>query len=277
MGYKGTEPYEGLATLHWAAVSQEGSGQREDPARLRGAVERYGQPALEVGCGTGRLLLELRQQGYAVDGCDLSLEMLYLCAEAARQRGLGVDLYWQAMQDLHRPRRYRSILVPCGSFMHLVARAEALEALRRFHAHLLPEGALLLELYLGHGFPLPRVLPAEWKLVRKLRPESEGSSLLVEKRAYAADPLEQIFTDQRRYTLLRQERVVREEVRPARYRWYGKVEVSVMLAWAGFQEIDVRLHRPSPSDSHELDQGPRMMVTARREVVTEAKIEESLP
>lgn len=264
MGYKGTEPYEGLATLHWAAVDEGCSEQPENLRRMRRAVKRFGQPALEVGCGSGRLLLELRRQGFEVDGCDLSLEMLNLCVDAARRRGLDVDLYWQAMQRLDLPRRYKVILVPCGSFMHLVEQTEALEALGRFHTHLEPGGALVLDLYLGNPRLVTETLPAEWEKVMQLPQPSAGASLVVEKRAYTIDPLEQIFTAQRRYRLLHRDRVVREEVRPAKYRWYGKVELEVMLAWAGFQDVEIAVHNLEQSNSHEFRERPRMVVTAQR-------------
>lgn len=264
MGYKGTEPYEGLATLHWAALDEGGPGQREDLARMRRAIDRFGQPALEVGCGAGRLLLELRAQGYEVDGCDLSLDMLNLCKDAARLRRFDVDLYWQAMQELDLPRRYSSILVPCGAFMHLVERAEALEALRRFRAHLLPGGALVLDLHLVNSLPVTDALPADWERVRQLRKTPEGNRLLVERRAFSVDPLEQIFTDQLRYRLLQKDHVVREEVRRGKYRWYGRVELGVMLAWAGFQEVEVTIHEVQPGQRRETHEKSCMVVTARR-------------
>jgi ubiquinone/menaquinone biosynthesis C-methylase UbiE len=58
-------------------------------------VLRHCQPPgrfLDLGCGTGRLLLTLAQHGYEPVGVDLSPEMLQVAREKARQAGLSVEL-----------------------------------------------------------------------------------------------------------------------------------------------------------------------------------------
>jgi ubiquinone/menaquinone biosynthesis C-methylase UbiE len=77
-------------------------------------IERYGQPALDAGCGTGRLLLPYLRAGLDVDGSDISPDMLALCREKAEREGLSPGLYVQAMHELGLPRTYRTIFV-CGS------------------------------------------------------------------------------------------------------------------------------------------------------------------
>jgi len=56
-------------------------------------VATTGQPALDVGCGTGRLLLDFLASGMDIDGVDNSPEILALCCETAQQRGLEPRLY----------------------------------------------------------------------------------------------------------------------------------------------------------------------------------------
>jgi len=46
-----------------------------------------GQPALDAGCGTGRLLVPWLRAGLDVDGCDASADMVTLCRERARREG----------------------------------------------------------------------------------------------------------------------------------------------------------------------------------------------
>ncbi len=47
---------------------------------------------IDLGCGTGRLLLPFARQGYRVLGVDLSAEMLKVAAEKARAASVAVDL-----------------------------------------------------------------------------------------------------------------------------------------------------------------------------------------
>jgi ubiquinone/menaquinone biosynthesis C-methylase UbiE len=69
-------------------------------------ILKYGQPALDVGCGTGRLLLDYLAQGIDIDGVDNSPEMLAICAEKAQQLGLHPQLFEQPMERLDLPRTY---------------------------------------------------------------------------------------------------------------------------------------------------------------------------
>ena len=55
-----------------------------------------GQPALDVGCGSGRLLVPWITSGLDVDGVDASADMLGACRDAARAVGCSPALYVQA-------------------------------------------------------------------------------------------------------------------------------------------------------------------------------------
>src|SRR5207248_3112630 len=97
-------------------------------------IEDGGEPALDVACGTGRLLLPWLRSGLDVDGCDVSADMIALCREQATRDGLSPTLFVQAMHELDPPRSYRTIFV-CGAFGLGSDRRRDLEALRRFHEH----------------------------------------------------------------------------------------------------------------------------------------------
>src|SRR6266550_247114 len=48
-------------------------------------VTEFGQPVLDVGCGTGRILLDFLVQRIDIDGVDNSPEMLAVCREKANK------------------------------------------------------------------------------------------------------------------------------------------------------------------------------------------------
>ncbi len=107
-------------------------------------IGRYGQPVLDLACGTGRLLLPLLQAGIDVDGCDISGDMLYHCQRKAASQGFHPNLYQQPMHAIDLPRKYKMIYL-CNSFGRAGSREKDLETLRRCHAHLENGGALLLK------------------------------------------------------------------------------------------------------------------------------------
>ena len=130
----------GVVARWWAEFNVSGP----EIAYFQQFIEDDGQPALDVACGTGRLLVPYLRAGLDVDGCDISPDMLALCREAAEREGLSPTLYAQAMHELDLPRRYRTILV-CGGFGLGGTREQDLEALRRLHEHLEPGGVLVLD------------------------------------------------------------------------------------------------------------------------------------
>src|ERR1051325_4801737 len=100
----------GLVATWWDEVNQGGP----EIDYFRRFVEG-GQPALDVACGTGRLLLPYLRAGLDVDGTDISPDMLALCRDKAAREGFSPNLYQQAMHELDLPRKYKTIYL-CGSF-----------------------------------------------------------------------------------------------------------------------------------------------------------------
>ena len=99
--------HHGLVAREWAEFAIDGG---EEALCFRKIIETSGQPALDLGCGSGRLLLLYLQAGLDVDGCDYSRDMLAQCQERAKREGLSPRLYAQAMHELDLPRRYRTIV-----------------------------------------------------------------------------------------------------------------------------------------------------------------------
>jgi SAM-dependent methyltransferase len=110
-------------------------------------VEAAGAPALELGCGDGEPLLELRRRGYDVEGVDSSADMLARCRAHAAAEGLEVTLHHQRMEGLALGRRYRSIYLAGPTFTLLPDDETALRALRAVRSHLDDDGLALIPLF----------------------------------------------------------------------------------------------------------------------------------
>ena len=79
MGQDVTTWHYGLVARWWAEFNVGG----DDVGFFWDAIERCGEPALDAGCGTGRLLLPFLRSGMDVDGSDVSGDMLGWCATKA--------------------------------------------------------------------------------------------------------------------------------------------------------------------------------------------------
>jgi SAM-dependent methyltransferase len=225
------EDYTGLATVAWDLFSGEAPGP--DHPFFRKLLEQNLGPALDVGCGTGRLLLPYLSAGLEVEGVDPTGDMLARCREKAEQRGLAPVLYRQSMETLDLPRRYRTIFVPCGTFQLVVDRDAAFEALRRFRRHLEPGGVLALTIF-NRWKEMESEELGEWKL-RARGALPDGTELVKDAMTDRRDLIEQTLTVQVRCRLFQSERLLREQVCPTAERWYFKHEATLMLEKAGFR------------------------------------------
>src|SRR5687767_1710843 len=121
--------YQGLMAELWDLFRGDTSTWA-DRKLYRELVSETGEPVLDVGCGTGRILLDFLQDGVDIDGVDNSPEMLSLCRQKAEALGLQPKLYLQWMEALDLPRRYRTILVPSSSFQLVVEPQKARQAIQ---------------------------------------------------------------------------------------------------------------------------------------------------
>src|SRR5215510_2816406 len=92
-----------------------------DQAFFYDRIRHNGGVALEIACGTGRLLVPFLRDGLAVEGVDASAEMLAICRTKAAHVGVTPTLYHQLMQDLDLASRYRTVFIPTCSFQILAA------------------------------------------------------------------------------------------------------------------------------------------------------------
>jgi SAM-dependent methyltransferase len=234
----------GLIARYWAEFNV---AEPEELAWYRAAIERFGQPALDLGCGTGRLLLPLLAAGLDVDGADISPDMLALCEERGRRDGLAPTLHAQAMHELDLARRYRTIYI-CDSFGLGGRRDHDLETLRRVHRHLEPGGALVFSYELpfnerdeaqwARWLPGRRdAIPHPWPEEGERRRAADGDEYELVGRLAELDPLEMRQTLEMRARLWHNGAIVAAEVGRLAESLYFVPEILLMLGVAGFGDV----------------------------------------
>jgi len=234
----------GLMARWWAEFNTDGP----EIDYFKGLIMRFGEPALDVGCGTGRLLIPFLRAGLDVDGCDISPDMLALCAQRAEAEGFRPQLFAQAMHQLSLPRRYRSIVV-CGAFGIGGSLAQDQEALHRLFRHLAPGGAVFIDYYVPYKYADEwhywvkeegEKLPEPWPSSGQRKITWSGEEIELRIRLVALDPLEQVATRQMQAILWRGGQAVQQEEQTLLERLYFRNELLAMLAAAGFRDVEVR-------------------------------------
>jgi SAM-dependent methyltransferase len=121
----------------------------EDIPFVVAQADRTGGPILELGCGTGRLLIPLAQAGYAVTGIDNADAML----ERAATRLAALDADTSQRVTLHKADMrsfslsappFALALISYNTALHLPP-ARLTSALHAIHRHVAPDGMLIID------------------------------------------------------------------------------------------------------------------------------------
>lgn len=110
-------------------------------------------PVLEIGMGTGRLFCEALKRGADIDGLDISPGMIAR-AQAKLPERERHRLHLADAVSAQLERRYALVLAPFRVLSHVEETKDQLRLLNNVHAHLLPGGRFVFDLYV----PDPRIL-----------------------------------------------------------------------------------------------------------------------
>lgn len=204
-------------------------------------IERNPGRVLEAMVGSGRLLIPLMQRGFVVDGVDNSVIMLNRCRQRCAEFQVAPELYEQSLETLSLPHRYAVVTIAVGSFQLICDRAQALQALKKLHAHMLYNAQLLIDIFVPDFSQEKRsisVARINSRTVVRLTKRHVFDEAL--KRAYA-------FCH---YELLVDGLVLQSEDELIEVSWYTDEEWVKLLEEAGFTVIafyDEIFRRSGPS------------------------------
>ena len=105
-------------------------------------VRQSGTPALEIGCGSGRLLVPLATEGLLVDGIEPGPELASLCRERLTKLRSRSQVHLQRLQSLALPRKYSTVYASKGVFQLITSTAEVLDSIANIRRVLAPGGTL---------------------------------------------------------------------------------------------------------------------------------------
>ncbi len=206
-----------------------------------------GGPVLEMGCGTGRVLLPVaraldRPDG-RVTGLDLSGSMLArlrarLKQEPERIRAR-IRIVQGSMTGFDLSESFALAIAPFRGFQHLVKVEDQLACLRSAYRHLRPGGRLVLDLFqtdprrmhdssfLQESEPSPSVTLAD------------GCQLRLSDRVVAFHRAVQVNDVELIYTLAHPDGRLERFVQAFQVRYFFRFEVEHLLVRTGFRPVDV--------------------------------------
>jgi SAM-dependent methyltransferase len=103
---------------------------------------------LELGCGTGRVLLPITEAGIKVTGIDASQEMLDVAQKKVDKKiRRYVTLIQADMASLELAKKFSLIFIAFRSFQCLLTKEKQISCLRSIWKHLRDDGIFILDLF----------------------------------------------------------------------------------------------------------------------------------
>ena len=147
MSLKGTE-YTGESAVYYDHVA---TGVDGDVGFYVEEARSDGSPVLELGCGTGRILIPMAAAGLEVVGLDASHDMLMIARNKlevlppeVRRR---VQLVESDMRRFAVDRSFSLVTIPYRAFLHNLDVEDQLQTLRRVREHLSDNGRLIFNVF----------------------------------------------------------------------------------------------------------------------------------
>jgi len=211
------------------ALLRDPVGDRQFYAQL---ARDAGGPVLELGCGTGRVLLPIAREGIECVGLDLSPAMLDVFR--AKVPPANLSLVQASLTDFDLGgRRFRLVFAAFRVFQHLLTIQEQLAALACARRHLAPGGLFVFDVFAPKlsRIELPEEPETQDVAVR------DGDDVVRRFVAVWRDQAAQVQRVRLRHERWRAGAKLSEETAEIRMRWFFRYEVEHLLARAGFEPI----------------------------------------
>jgi ubiquinone/menaquinone biosynthesis C-methylase UbiE len=202
-----------------------------------------GGKTLELGCGTGRVLLPIAESGIEITGLDISEHMLSICRnklarkdEPVRNR---VKLVHGDMTAFNLEETFNVVIIPFRPFQHLITVSEQMACLSHINRHLPLNGRLIFN-----------VFQVNFKIISspEYREETEdfaeftlpdGRRLRRTHRIAACHRSEQYNEVELIYYLTGRDGAVERLVHAFPFRYFFRYELEHMLERNGFRVVNL--------------------------------------
>ena len=213
---------------------------------LQGALKNGGK-ALELSCGSGRLLLPFVKEGFLVEGIEGSKELYVLLKDRAQEYKLKVDIYQMDLADCSIKSGYKMIYSSLGSFQMISHWEDAEILLNKIYQALDDEGVLSIALFLPWGWP--SFANNNWVIASDIK-DKETKHRYIRREKSSYEDVDQIINGKVRYETWLGRDLLEMEERDLNIRWYSQNEFRLMLKGAGFSDIEI--HRSYREDGDQM-------------------------
>lgn len=203
-------------------------------------AEQYGGPIMDIGCGTGRVMIPLAMEGYDVHGIDNEDAMLER-AEARRAETPSLrdnlTFYHGDVRTYKLDTKFKLMLVPYNGLMHFHDQDTQLALLRRLREWTADDGLLVLDLpNAGEVFASQET---DSIMMERTFLEPETGHLVMQQSVSYLDRVTQLLRVTWIYDEITADSTVKRTFAPLVLYYYFLSEITLLLTAAGFEIEEV--------------------------------------
>jgi len=143
-----SKKFKAYATLY----DSEFGDKADDIPFIIGYAKKQRGEVLELGCGTGRVLIPIAETGMKIIGIDNSLRMLKIAKQKIAEKPFyvqrNIELVHARMQDFSLKKNFSLIICTFNTFMHVTKRKDQLQVLKNVYLHLERNGLFINEIFI---------------------------------------------------------------------------------------------------------------------------------
>jgi SAM-dependent methyltransferase len=198
-------------------------------------INKNNGSALEIGSGTGRLLLKYLKEGLQIEGLEPSQEMTNFCLKKAESLNIKPKIYQQKLQNINIDKKYKTIFMPLFVFQNIIEKNEITNALTKTYQHLEISGQILISVFMPWNDPTG-TWEQTWRISNIINRNSETLSV---SESVHFDKFEQIQTKYFKHEVFKDNLLSESYFSEIKFRCYSRFELIMLLEKIGFKKIEV--------------------------------------
>jgi SAM-dependent methyltransferase len=192
-------------------------------------AKTYGDPILELACGTGRITTLLTQQGFNVAGIDNSIAMLNEAEKKANSQDVTVEWVQGDIRDFELDEKFSLIILPANALCHLLTFTDFESCLAGVKKHLIDGGKFVIDVFVPNLALLIDKPDERFPFSEYNDPGGKGKVVVTHSYVYEADT--QIKRINTFHSLPGEDEEVEGELN---MRMYFPQELDALLKYNGF-------------------------------------------
>lgn len=150
-------------------------------------ANQYGDPILELACGTGRITVILAQAGFNVIGIDKAEGMLREARRKSAEAGVEIEWVKADMRNFYLDKAFSLIILPANALCHLLDLGDFEACLANVRKHLAPNGRFVIDVFVPKIELLINKPGERFSFSEYDDPDGRGRIVVTESYIYESD------------------------------------------------------------------------------------------